>query len=465
MASVAAAAPRADADPLRPRYHFRPPANWMNDPNGTIYHDGTYHLFYQHNPYGDTWGHIHWGHATSQDLVHWTHEPIALWPSLDQGEAHCFSGCAAINADGTPMLIYTSVKTGEDDQRPPNEQWAAVDGADWRTWRKDDANPLLSLATHGGPAFDGAWRDPYVFTWAGRTFLVLGGNVGDEATVALYEAPGGDLRQWVFRQVIYRVPTTHTHFCECPNFFPLDNHWVLLLSPYRPVEYTIGDFDLDTYTFTPAVEGVIDHGFTENVTTAHYYATNTLIDPQGRLVLLGWVRGFPSDKGWSGCLALPRLLTLGDDRRPRQIPHPALETLRRDHQPIPAQRVTDGRTRLATAADTCLELLLTLDPAPEAAFSLEICATNTPTPALRLHNAAGRVYLDDVALNWPRAQEGPLSLRLFLDRSVVELFSQDGQVAATLVRPLPQGAVDIALHVEQGDVAVEGSLWQMASIW
>lgn len=470
LASVNAAAQHADADPLRPRFHFRPPANWMNDPNGTIYHNGVYHLFYQHNPYGDAWNHMHWGHATSRDLVHWIHEPIALWPSHEQGEAHCFSGCAAVDADGTPMLLYTSVGPGEHDQRPPNQQWAALGDAAWRTWRKDDANPIFSLETHGGPAFEGDWRDPYIFQWAGRTFLVLGGNHGDEAMVALYEAPGGNLHHWVFRKIIYRVPTGQTRFCECPNFFPLDDAWVLLLSPYRPVEYTIGDFDLDTYTFTPKTTGVLDPGFTTagtpTSTTAHYYATNTLTDAAGRLVLLGWVRGFPPDKGWNGCLALPRILHVDADKQPRQTPHPALATLRRDHQAIPAQRAAAGRTQLVRAADTTFELALTLIPTRDAAFALDLCAADSTSPALSLHYAAGQMQVGDATLDWPAGADAPLALRLFVDRSVIELFSQDGRHAVTLVTPLPLGAVDLALHVHQGEVAVgEGDLWRMASIW
>lgn len=118
MQSVAEAAPRAAADPARPVYHFRPQAQWMNDPNGVIYHAGWYQLFYQLNPFGDDWGNIHWGHSRSRDLVTWEHLPIALWPSHELNEEHCFSGCAAVNGQGQPMLVYTSVH-GTRENRPP----------------------------------------------------------------------------------------------------------------------------------------------------------------------------------------------------------------------------------------------------------------------------------------------------------------------------------------------------------
>jgi beta-fructofuranosidase len=154
MASVQTAVTKARSDPTRPVYHFRPPAQWMNDPNGTIFHNGFYHLFYQHNPYGDTWGNMHWGHARSRDLVRWEHLPIALWPSKELGEDHCFSGCASLNGDGVPMLFYTSVSG----QRP-NEQWAAVGDQDLLQWSKSRDNPVLDVGGSGAPVFGKAWRE------------------------------------------------------------------------------------------------------------------------------------------------------------------------------------------------------------------------------------------------------------------------------------------------------------------
>src|SRR5438445_5714872 len=99
-AAVQSAVARAAADPSRPIYHFRAPAQWINDPNGPIQYKGVYHVFYQHNPYGDQWGNMHWGHARSSDLIHWEHLPIALAPSKGRGEEHVFSGRCTIDAAG-----------------------------------------------------------------------------------------------------------------------------------------------------------------------------------------------------------------------------------------------------------------------------------------------------------------------------------------------------------------------------
>lgn len=220
--SVQAATEKASKDRSRPVYHFRPPAQWMNDPNGTIFHNGYYHVFYQHNPFADTWGHMHWGHARSKDLVHWEHLPIALWPSEDKGEAHVFSGCAAINGDGVPMLFYTSVAGGEN--KRPNEQWAAVGDADLIKWEKHPKNPILdvkSIPFEIGPD----WRDPFVFKSNNRTFMVLGADTKDEAIIPIFEAETPQLDKWSYKGILYRKPKSEQQFFECPNFFPLDGKW------------------------------------------------------------------------------------------------------------------------------------------------------------------------------------------------------------------------------------------------
>src|SRR4051794_38446153 len=120
MEALSAAIPLADADHDRPVYHFRPPANWNNDPNGTIYYRGWHHLFYQLNPSAPRAGNQHWGHARSRDLVNWDHLPIALWPLTERGERAIFSGGATLGPDGRPRVFYTSIG------HPSPEQWIAV---------------------------------------------------------------------------------------------------------------------------------------------------------------------------------------------------------------------------------------------------------------------------------------------------------------------------------------------------
>lgn len=462
MASVAAAAPFAAADPARPIFHFSPPAYWMNDPNGVIFDDGWYQLFYQHNPYGDAWGQIHWGHARSRDLVHWEHLPIALWPSHEANEQHCFSGCAAINGRGERLLFYTSVQE-QAGQRLPNEQWAAIGDPEWRTWRKHPANPMLKLASHGGPPFEGDWRDPFIFAEAGRTFLVLGGCYGDTAAVALYEAGDASLTQWVYRNLLYSQPRSAARFLECPNFVRIGDRWLLLTSPYRPVEYVTGHFDIETLRFAPAQSGVLDpgHGATPN-----YYATNILFDPDAdnsrRCILLGWVRGFPAQRGWNGCLALPRVLTIGDDGHPRQSPAPALQTLRGQAELVTPQSLADGTPVQPTLRGNTVELQLRLSFGSAQSVTLQWGSAASATAIVQVDTQGLTVAGTNV--DWPSGSKELIDLHIFLDRSVLEVFADGGRIAVTRVIEPPPADARLTIRAEGGAAQLdEFSMWSMGS--
>ncbi len=151
----------AAADEHRPVYHFRPPSQRMNDPNGPFYANGYYHLFYQHNPLADFsgGGYMLWGHARSKDMVTWEQLPIALWPNWEDGELHCYSG-DAYELNGKPMLFYTGVPApGE-----PRQQWAAeaVD-KDFITWKNYLPTPIMKYFPEGGENPGLNWRDPFLF--------------------------------------------------------------------------------------------------------------------------------------------------------------------------------------------------------------------------------------------------------------------------------------------------------------
>ena len=133
--SVSETIVKASQDPLRPVYHLTTEANWINDPNGPVFFNGEYHMFFQHNPYGDKWGNMSWGHAVSSDLVHWSHLPIALTPvpgSYDKDGV--FSGCCVID-NGVPTIIYTGVD--------PEVQCIARSYDNMRTWKKFSGNPVI----------------------------------------------------------------------------------------------------------------------------------------------------------------------------------------------------------------------------------------------------------------------------------------------------------------------------------
>ena len=166
-AAIETAVAKARADPTRPVYHFRPPAQWMNDVNGPLFHKGNYHIFYQLNPYKPHVGDgIHWGHARSRDLVYWEHLPLAIWPSTEKGETGCWSGTTCFNGTGQPMMFYTKASRlgSQREAAEPFEQWAAIGDDDLINWTKHPDNPILECERPDQPSFHWRWRDPFVFS-------------------------------------------------------------------------------------------------------------------------------------------------------------------------------------------------------------------------------------------------------------------------------------------------------------
>ena len=308
MEAVSAAIPRAEADADRPVYHFRPPAQWNNDPNGTIFYKGWHHLFYQHNPFEAKWGHMHWGHARSRDLVTWEHLPIALWPSIEKGEEHVFSGAAIPGPDGRPLIFYTSIG-----KRDP-EQWLATPADDELiTWEKYPGNPVVSTKHHGHlKVFD--WRDPFLFREQGKTYMVCGCNLrpsGGRAAVQLYQATNRELTEWKHLGTVFEYRNPQTRNFECPNLFRLGAKWVLLVSPHNPCEYFVGNLDLQRALFTPETHGTLDPGMS--------YASNISWDDHRRTLLWLWGRTETKpEKGWNSVMTMPRVLSIDSDGFLRQ---------------------------------------------------------------------------------------------------------------------------------------------------
>lgn len=440
-AAVEAARAKAEADPTRPVYHFHPPAQWMNDPNGPIYHDGYYHMFYQHNPYGDRWNHMHWGHARSKDLVTWETLPIALWPSKDKGENHCFSGCMTITPAGDPLILYTSIG----DRLP--EQWGArPKDADWKTWEKLPSDPVITEEVHGDTKIY-EWRDPYVYHAGGETRLVTGGNLnqngGGKAIVATYTALNDQLTEWRYDGVLFTHPDADAKNIECPNFFPLGDRWTLIVSPHRSVEYFTGSLDEKAHTFAWTQRGIVDHG--------DYYAPNGCFDPQGRHILWGWVRGFKEGLGWNGCLSLPRVVTQSADGRLIQQPAPELTALRGKRTAFELQELNDQTRRLSQLDGDTLEMRLRVRPSAGAKAGLLLRVAEHGGGAVAIETDGQKLWVAGQEIALPsRAPDAPVELHAFLDKSVLEVFADSGAVVVTKVLDVPVADVGVALRVQGG---------------
>lgn len=421
MAAVQAAIPVASADPERPVYHFHPPANWTNDPNGTIHHKGWHHLFYQLNPTAPRAGNQHWGHARSRDLVNWEHLPIAIWPSTDRGERAIFSGGAIAGPDGKVRLFYTSIG------HPTPQQWMALPLDDELiAWEKPSFNPVLTLDAHGATQVS-QWRDPFLFREAGSTYMVLGGNLnssrGGGGVTLLYRAANADMTRWEYLGVLHRYHDLQIWNIECPNFFNLGSKWVLIVSPQQPCEYFIGELDLSRPRFVPEAHGVLDAG--------NAYASNISVDERGRTILWLWGRTNTNpDKGWNGVMVMPRILSIGSDGLLRQTPAPEFEGLRGAPAAIP-----DGEIGLGTVmpldqlrGDALeLEAEFVMGSAGDVGFDLRRSTDGKPGVTVRIARN-GTLSVGPIRTPISRALDR-YRVRVFLDKRVVEVYVNDGEAA------------------------------------
>jgi beta-fructofuranosidase len=450
--AVQSAVPKAQADPTRPVFHFRAPAQWINDPNGPIQYKGVYHVFYQHNPYGDAWGNMHWGHARSKDLLHWEHLPIAIAPSKDKGEDHVFSGCCTLDGDGKPMIFYTSIG-----KREP-EQWAArALDEDLITWKKLD-QPALTQAIHANGKIR-EWRDPCIFRDGGKTFLVTGGMLDEKVgCVQLYEAENAELTQWKHRGTMHQEPGD----IECPLFFKLKDKWVLILSIHGHAAYHTGTFDPAAGTFKSEASGLIDQ-------SDQFYAPNTFQDDKGRRILIGWIRGFKNGLGWNGCFSLPRELTLLPDGHLSQYPIEETKQLLGDETSEEGFDLPAGARKLPNAKGDTACLFLKYDPKAGGSEAAGLNLRVSEDGKRKTTISYGKGQLDVAGQRHQLtlgAGEEAVTLVVFLDKSVVEVFAQNGRFCITRVIDADPADLNAEVFSRAGNLHVEKlKTWPVNSTW
>jgi len=430
--SVLAAIPLAESDPDRPIYHFHPPAQWTNDPNGTIFYKGWHHMFYQLNPFAARLGSQHWGHARSRDMVNWEHLPIAIWPSADKGEGAIYSGGAAIASDGRPRILYTSIGSGQPRREP--EQWLTIPQEDdLFAWSKFPGNPALNQSAHiAGPISQ--WRDPFMFKEGGVTYMVCGGgSAAGRAQVQLYRAVNEDFTSWKHLGAVFQSLDRENRNFECPNLFKVDGKWVLIVSPNRQCEYWVGDLDVAKVRFTPEAHGVLDVG--------NSYASNISVDDKGRTILWMWGRtNTPQGKGWGSVLTMPRILSIGPDGYLRQQPAPEFGALRGAVKEFPASAL-DKPIVLEGVSGDALEI--------EAEFSgggsygLELRRSADGKPSVTVSIQRGTLTVGNVSTNIGNANR--YNLRIFLDKCCVEAYVNDG--LAAIYNPFEANRADQGLAV------------------
>ncbi|WP_265112232.1 GH32 C-terminal domain-containing protein [Halosolutus halophilus] len=464
-------------DHNRPQYHLTPPANWLNDPNGMIQWNGRYHAFYQYNPGGPYHETIHWGHAVSDDLVTWEDRPVALTPSPDGPDRNgCWSGCA-IEVDGTPTILYTG---GRGDLQLPCLGTAVDD--DLSAWAKSSENPVIDAPPEEPPLrstehWRAEFRDHSVWQADDGTWHhLIGSGIEDGGGTALLYTSDGDMTDWEYRgPILVGDPERDGAMWECPELLDFGESQLLHVSNYEEVRYYLGTYDADEGSFDLDRSGLLDHG--------DFYAPQSLRDDDGRWLMWGWVKedrdaSAQWDAGWSGTLSLPRHVDLDADGRLRQRPAPELTALREAHVHGETTTLTDDHRSLPVTGHA-LEIgaEIRIEDADEFGFVVRESPDNEEETLIR-YTRESTVVVDRAGSSLdPRASNAPvsmpvspvddsLSLRLFVDGSVLELFANDRHCLTTRIYPTREESDGVSMYAAGGSATLEElDVWELGSAW
>lgn len=311
----------------RPSFHLTPEIGWINDPNGFCYYKGKYHLFYQFYPYDVRWNDMHWGHATSKDLISWSYEDVAMANDTLADANGCFSGSAIVK-DEKLFLMYT----GHLDPNlgfPPNfnevlQQQCIAFSDDGINFTKYENNPVISQFDLPEGYRKSDFRDPKLIEKDGIYYVVIAvKNFEERGEILLYKSK--DLYKWDFVSSIYQSKHEENMMIECPDLFTIEDKEIIIFSgmPCNPsynesvgntTEYLIGNLNFQTGEFTLDTKDILDYGNS-------FYAPQSMENLENERIVVGWMKKWlsssiivPKDYGWSGMMSLPRKLSINSNR-------------------------------------------------------------------------------------------------------------------------------------------------------
>jgi len=485
------------SDPYRPEYHFVSPESTLNDPNGLTFWQGRWHLFYQGYP-PDEFPEArdrgkrrqHWGHAVSEDLIHWRDLPYAIYPGT---ERMVFSGSTVVDKDRV-IAFYPGIGSGQMlaiSRDPLLLNWEkigplkGVHGGDSDIWKEDDtyygviggveryypeSNDVLDPTSTRGKIYGlGVW--PKWSVWRSKDLMTW--------------QPQGEL-------LLERTPLTD-RFDDgsCPNFLPIgDKHILLFFSHQNGGRYLLGDYDQKSHKFRPYDHGRFNHGL---AAPGGVHAPSAAEDGKGGVINILNINDARYSPEWDHIMSLPQRLTLGADKRVRIEPIEAVVSLRGNHRRVSETRLpANEEIVLQDVEGNAMELNLEIDPG--RARSVQINVLRSPgaeeATAITFHNyegnptnwwysTAAEVVLDGSRSSTledarPRPPEraivnrdgDSLKLRIFIDRSVVEVFVDGRQYLATRVYPGRKDSVGVSLRAQAADATLKFlDAWQMKPIW
>ncbi|MFD2887158.1 glycoside hydrolase family 32 protein [Chitinophaga cymbidii] len=439
---------------LRGQFHFSPKRGWTNDPNGMVYYNGEYHLFFQHNPYGVKWGNMHWGHAVSKDLVHWTELGEALYPDKF---GPMFSGGAVVDSNNTsgfgqagkpPMVMFF---TGA-------RSWGQglAWSTDGRTFSKMDRTVVHRINKDN--------RDPKVI-WHAPTkkwvMVLWVERENGQNSMQFLNSP--DLKHWTKTSITMGGRGDDRYLFECPEFFELpvegrpgEKKWVLTAANS---EYAIGTFD--GITFTPEAERL------QGQRGRDFYAAQTFSDqPQGRRIEIGWWRTH-TDKGgnsFNQSQSIPmelKLVPTAEGLRLTRTPVKELEVLREKTYTVKARSLKEGGSNpFADIQEELLEIRTTIEPGKASQVTLDINGLPVVYDV-----AKQQLQIDGVNAPAPLVN-GKLSLIIYADRIGVEVFTADGLLFMPVNVNIDTTKRSLGLSVKGGTAKLgKTTVYGLKSIW
>lgn len=471
---------RLAADPYRPLYHFSPPENSMNDPNGLCQWRGRYHLFYQFRPEG--LDRVHWGHTVSDDAVHWRDLPPALYPDK---ERDCYSGQTLVEPDRV-IAIYHGTQSGN--------SLATASDALLLNWRKHPSNPVIPIVSvneNGAPyrIFDPCiWKEEDGYYALSGTYKDGARGVDCQNVDHLFRSK--DLAKWEYLGPLIE-DGFHTEPGEdgaVPNFWPIgnDKHMLLFFSHKHAGQYYVGDYDKMAHRLVPEYHGRMNYG---SYTVGSLHAPSATIDNKGRFLAFFNVKEGKVTQGWNDIMTLPRCLSLNGGNTLRIEPANEVESLRFGHwhvdqMDIPANKeiMLDDIQGKAIEIETVIDpgaarevglyVLLSPDGAERTRISLfpkdnrrfgigslqiDVSEASLRTDVFARTSEIGPLKLEDVEL---------LRLRIFVDRSIVEVFANGYQCLTLRVYPEREDSTGVSVFARGGAAKLLSlSAWQMRSVW
>lgn len=475
----------------RPQFHFTPKKNWINDPNGLVYLDGEYHLFYQHNPFGTQWGHMSWGHAVSTDMLQWTELPVAIPEGDDEA---IFSGSAVYDATNTSGLGSTenpplvAIYTAYSEKTKIQSQSIAFSLDKGRTFKKYTNNPVLDLKST-------SFRDPKVFWDSERNNWVMVVVKASEKKVAIYTS--ANLINWTHQSDFGPLAAQGGDW-ECPDLIELyidgskkKKKWVMIVS-LNPggieggsgTQYFVGDFD--GKSFTPTQDYTkpqwLDYG-------KDNYAGVTFSNmPDSRTVLIGWMNSWQyasslPKTAWTGAMTIPRELALTQKKTELVLvtqPIKELNSLRLPKGFSKKSIKVNGTMALKEISGTELDITMTIVPNKIGKSGMNVLSGKNEFTQVGYDANSGEIFLNRGTSSSSLAvlellgvqkvfigKQKEVTLRILVDRASVEVFGPNGETAITdVVFPDSAKSNGVSLFSDSKEVKIKNlSIYKIASTW